>query len=122
MGEQVITTPSGERLVVLPELNSSRCGTRSIAAKTLRPFVPSRRSLRRAMRNWSQRSRRSHSQRREQGARLAFLSRSDGTRPCFGRRPQRSLHLRDRTGKKDGSVSAMKKIAVVLGVDLDDIV
>lgn len=123
MSEQVITTPNGERLVILPEAEflamregledredaeAIRNFERKLAAgvEELIPaeFVNRMLDGENKMRVWrSFRGMTARELASKTGLSTAYISEIE-------------------TGKKDGSISAMKKIAEALGVDLDDLV
>lgn len=123
MGEQVITTPSGERLVVLPEAEFL----------AMREALEDREDVE-AVRTFERRL----ASGEEELIPAEFANRIlDGENKARVWRSYRGLSARDlatatglsapyiseiESGKKDGSVSAMKKIADALGVDIDDIV
>lgn len=123
MGEQVITTPSGERLVVLPEAEFLAMRE----ALEDREDVEAVRAFERSLASGD-----------EELIPGEFVDRIlDGENKVRVWRSYRGLSARDlatatglsapyiseiESGKKDGSVSAMKKIAEALRVDLDDIV
>ncbi|MBL8577435.1 MAG: helix-turn-helix transcriptional regulator [Mesorhizobium sp.] len=123
MGEQVITTPSGERLVVLPEAEFL----------AMREALEDREDVA-AVRDFERRLAAGD----EEMIPAEFANRIlDGENKVRVWRSCRGLSARDlaaatglsapyiseiESGKKDGSVSAMKKIADALGVDIDDIV
>lgn len=123
MSEQIITTPNGERLVVLPE-------SRFIA---MREALESREDIQAV-----------HAFHRELAIGEEELVPAeivnrllDGENKIRVWRSHREMTARElaaatglsapyiseiEAGKKEGSLSAMKKIAKVLGVDLDDLV
>jgi DNA-binding XRE family transcriptional regulator len=122
-GEQVITTPSGERLVILPEAEFL----------AMRDALDSREDIE-AVRSFEKKLASGDEELVPKEIVDRILKGENKVRVW---RSYRGLTSRDlasaaglsapfiseiETGKKDGSVSAMKKIAVVLGVDLDDIV
>jgi DNA-binding XRE family transcriptional regulator len=123
MGEQVITTPSGERLVILPEAEFL----------AMRDALDSREDVK-AVRAFEKKLASGDEELVPKEVVDRILNGENKVRVW---RSYRGLTSRDlaaaaglsapfiseiETGKKDGSVSAMKKIATVLGVDLDDIV
>jgi len=123
MGEQVITTPNGERLVVLPEAEFL----------AMREALEDREDVE-AVRTFERRLASGD----EELIPAEFANRIlDGENKVRVWRSYRGLSARGlaaatglsapyiseiESGKKDGSVSAMKKIADALGVDIDDIV
>ncbi len=123
MGEQVITTPNGERLVVVPEAEFL----------AMRAAIEDRDDIE-TVRAYEHRL----ASGKEELIPAEFVNRIlDGESKVRVWRSFRGLTARDlasatglsapyiseiESGKKDGSVSAMKKIAETLGVDLDDIV
>lgn len=123
MGEQVITTPSGERLVVLPEAEFL----------AMREALEDREDIE-AVRAFE----RKLASGEEELIPAEFVNRIlDGENKVRVLRSYRGLSSRDlaaasglsapyiseiENGKKEGSVSAMKRIAQALRFDLDDIV
>lgn len=123
MGEQVITTPGGERLVVLPEAEFLAMRE----ALEDREDVEAVRAFERKLASGE-----------EELIPAEFVNRIlDGENKVRVLRTYRGLSARDlaaaaglsapyvseiESGKKEGSVSAMKKIAEALRFDLDDIV
>jgi DNA-binding XRE family transcriptional regulator len=123
MGEQVITTPSGERLVILPEAEFL----------AMRDALDSREDVE-AVRSFEKKLASGDEELVPKEVIDRILNGENKVRVWRSYRGMTSRDLASatglsapfiseiETGKKDGSVSAMKKIAVVLGVDLDDIV
>lgn len=123
MGEQVITTPGGERLVVLPEAEFLAMRE----ALEDREDAEAVRAFERKLASGD-----------EELIPAEFADRIlDGENKVRVWRSYRGLSARDlaaaaglsapyvseiESGKKEGSLSAMKKIAEALRVDLDDIV
>lgn len=123
MGEQVITTPSGERLVILPEAEFL----------AMRDALDSREDVE-AVRSFEKKLASGDEELVPKEVIDRILNGENKVRVWRSYRGMTSRDLASatglsapfiseiETGKKDGSVSAIKKIAVVLGVDLDDIV
>lgn len=122
MAEQIITTPTGERLVVLPEAEF-------LAMRELAEDHQDVEAVRRFREKLSAGE--------EELVPAGVVNRIlEGENKVRVWRTHRGMSARDlasatglsapyiseiESGKKDGSISAMKKIAHALGVDLDDI-